>query len=193
MLGEYQALTDYRPFRRLYIREQLLKFLSYFPRNTVFFSLLEWSDSSLRVVDETRSLLYEKALVPPHDCVSNRLFAIEHEMNRGNPNSTKAAFEQALSSDVCKSSVQVWISYIRFCHGQKELRAKARDVFYRALRHCPWSKGVMMEAFGTLIRDMESDELKAVYNTMTSKGMRIHVDMEEYREKRRGEERKRQG
>jgi hypothetical protein len=44
-----------------------------------------------------------------------------------------------------------------------------------------------MEAFLTLIRDMESEELKAVYNTMTAKGMRIHVDMEEFLEKRRSE------
>ena len=171
------------------MREQLIKFIGVFPRNTVFLSLLEWADSSLRVIDETRTLLYDKVMVSPLDCVSSRIFAIEHELHRGNVNTTKAAFEHAVTSDVCKSSVQVWISYIRFCQTHTELRSKTKDVLYRALRHCPWSKDVMMEAFGTLIRDIGSDELRAVYNTMTSKGMRIHVDMEEFLEKQRNTER----
>lgn len=100
-------------------------------------------------------------------------------------NSTRAAFEHALSSEVCQSNVGLWLSYMRFCYqgNHKELRAKAKDVFYRALRQCPWSKGVMMEAFGTVIRDMKSDELRSVYETMASKGMRVHLDMEEYVER----------
>lgn len=167
--------------------EKLVKFIGYFPQNTILLSLLEWSDSSLRVVDETRALLYDKIIVPPNDCVSSRIFAIQHELNCGNTNTTKAAFEHAVTSDACKSSVQVWISYIRFCQSHKELRPKAKEIFYRALRHCPWSKDIMMEAFGTLIRDMESEELRSVYNTMTSKGIRIHVDMEEFMEKQRTE------
>jgi hypothetical protein len=174
----------FRPFRRKYMREQLVKYIGHFPRNTIFLSLLEWSDSSLRVVDETRTLLYDKAMVSPHDCVSSRIFAVEHELNRGNANTTRAAFEHAVASDASRSSVQVWISYIRFCHGQKELRPKAKDVFYRALRHCPWSKDVMMEAFGTLLEGMDDEALRSVYNTMTAKGMRLHVDMEEFLGKR---------
>jgi hypothetical protein len=168
------------PFRRAYMREQLIKFLDLCPRNTVLLSLLEWCDSSLRVIDETRTLLHDKILIPPHDCHSGRIFAIEHELNRGNVNTTRSAFEQALSSDAAKSSVQLWISYIRFCHSHTELRARAKDVFYRALRDCPWSKDVMMEAFGTLLRDMDSHELRSVYNTMMQKGLRVHVDLEEF-------------
>ena len=37
-----------------------------------------------------------------------------------------------------------------------------------------------MQAFTTLVRIMESDELRAVYDTMTSKGMRIHVEMDDF-------------
>ncbi|KAG9257256.1 NRDE-2, necessary for RNA interference-domain-containing protein [Emericellopsis atlantica] len=168
------------PFRRGFIREQLIKFLDICPRNTVLLSLLEWCDSSLRVIDDTRTLLHDKILIRPHDCHSSRVFAIEHELNRGNVNTTRSAFEQAVSSDAGKSSVQLWISYIRFCHSHKELRAKAKDTFYRALRDCPWSKDVMMEAFGTLVQDMDSHELRSVYNTMMEKGLRVHVDLEEF-------------
>lgn len=172
------------------MQEKLSRFIDAFPRNTIFLSLFEWSDSSLRVVDETRSLLFDKALSPSQDSVSSRVFAIRHELARGNTNSTKAAFEHALSSDACKASVLLWISYIRFSHSQKELRGKARDVFYRALRHCPWSKEVMMEAFVTLARDMGSEELRAVHETMASKGLRVHVDLEEFLERRKGTSRR---
>lgn len=158
----------------------------------MFLSLFEWADSSLRVVDELRSLLYEKVLIPSQDCVSSRLFAIQHEIRRGNINTAKAAFEHAVDSDECKFSVPLWIQYIRFCGRHRALRGKAKDVLLRALRHCPWSKDVMMEAFLTLSREMESAELRSVFHTMTSKGLRVHVDLDEFLEQRR-EERKKNG
>ncbi|CAJ0553474.1 Ff.00g119860.m01.CDS01 [Fusarium sp. VM40] len=175
------------PFRRAYLLEQLKQFLVYFPRNTVFLSLFEWADTSLRVIDETRTILYETVLTLAQDCLSSRMFAIHHEMERGNVNTTKAAFEHAVSSDACKFNTSLWINFIRFCSSQRELRPKAKDVLFRALRHCPWSKDVMMEAFVTVNRDMDSSELKGIFETMTSKGLRVHVDLEEFLDKRRNE------
>lgn len=162
------------------MRQQLMGYVSAFPQNTIFLSLLEWFDSGLRVVDETRQLLRDQCLTPSEDSLSGRVFAIRHEMERGNINSTKAAFEQAVNSDACRSSVLIWIWYIQFSYAHKSLRPKVKDLFYRALRNCPWSKEVMMQAFTTLVRIMESDELRAVYDTMTSKGMRIHVEMDDF-------------
>ena len=40
-----------------------------------------------------------------------------------------------------------------------------------------------MEAFVTLVRDMDSSELRSVYNTLCEKGLRVHVEMEEFVEK----------
>ncbi|KAK0389232.1 hypothetical protein NLU13_2807 [Sarocladium strictum] len=168
------------PFRRIFLREKLSAFVEAFPRNGIFLSLLEWSDSGLRVIDETRQLLHEKSLSQDQDCFSTRVFAIQHELERGNTNSARAAFEGAVTSDACKASPCIWTWYIEFSYSQRSLRTKAKEVFYRALRHCPWSKQVMMQAFTTLIRIMESTELKAVYETMTSKGIRIHVEMDDY-------------
>ncbi|RFN45390.1 hypothetical protein FIE12Z_10364 [Fusarium flagelliforme] len=175
------------PFRRAYLLEQLKHFLVYFPRNTMFLSLFEWADSGLRIIDETRTLLHETVLTLEQDCLSSRIFAIHHEMERGNVNTTKSAFEHAVSSDVCKFNTTLWIKFIQFCSSQRELRPKAKDILFRALRHCPWSKDVMMEAFLTLNRDMDSLELKGIFDTMTSKGLRVHVDLEEFLDKRRVE------
>ncbi|KAH6897221.1 NRDE-2, necessary for RNA interference-domain-containing protein, partial [Thelonectria olida] len=177
------------PYRRAYMLEQLRRFMLYFPRNTIFLALFEWADASLRVIDEVRTLLHESVLVAGQDGVSSRLFAIQHEMQRGNVNTAKAAFEDAVRSDTCKFSVPVWTLFIKFCGSHKEIRSKAKDVLFRAMRHCPWSKAVMMEAFLTVNRDLESTELRGVFDTMTSKGLRVHVDLDEFLEMRRRERR----
>jgi hypothetical protein len=173
------------PFRRVYMREQLSLFLDAFPSNVVFLRLYEWSDSSMRVVDETRAMLFDKVLTLANDNVASRIAAIQHELLRGNAHSAQAAFERAVSSSASKFNLWLWIAYMRFCQYHQPLRKKAKDVFYRALRHCPWSKEVMTEAFAALAGDLGSDELKSVYNTMVSKELRVHVDLEEYLEKQR--------
>lgn len=148
-------------------------------------ALLEWSDSRLRVIDEVRDIFYETCLGPSQDCVSSRVAAIQHEMDRGNVNSTRAAFENAVASSVCKASIPIWSWYIRFANGEKQFRSRAKDLFYRALRECPWSKDIMMLAFTTLVKLMESEELKSVFEMMTAKGLRVHVDMDEFMEEQR--------
>lgn len=132
-------------------------------------------------------MLHDRVLIKRHDCVSSRVFAIEHELTRGNVNTTQVAYERAVTSDAGKYNACLWIAYVRFCYAQRGMRARAKEVFYRALRHCPWSRGVMMEAFDSLIRVMESEELKSVFAMMTSKGLRVHVDLDEFLEARRAE------
>lgn len=136
-----------------------------------------------------RSLLQDHVLTRANESLSSHVFAISHELRTGNAHSTRAAFERALSSDVCAHHVGLWVAYVRFCHARKELRARfAKPVFYRAVQACPWSKDVFMEAFGTLVREMDSAELKSVYSTMCEKGLRVHVDMDEFIENWRKEQ-----
>lgn len=73
-----------------------------------------------------------------------------------------------------------------------------KDVFYRAVAACPWSKRLYMEAFkvseggGVLVKELSSGELRAVVGTMAAKGLRVHVDFEgferKWKEKREEEE-----
>jgi hypothetical protein len=168
------------------MREQLTLFLGEFPSNCIFLLLYEWSDSSIRVIDETRQMLAERVLGADHDNVTSRFLAIKHELGRGNMHSAKAAYERAVTSDACKFSPALWASYVRFCGSHAELRRGTKDVFFRALRHCPWSKEVMMEAFGrATVGLLGTEDLMSVYGTMTSKGLRVHEDMEEYLERKR--------
>ncbi|KAJ4402885.1 hypothetical protein N0V82_010730 [Gnomoniopsis sp. IMI 355080] len=170
------------PFRPTYLREQLYKFIVLFPTNTMFLALYTWADTSLLLKDPVRDLLRTHVLTKSNDCLTSRLFAIQHEMQSfGSAHSVRTAFERALDSDACKGNVGLWLSYVRFCARNKEvLRGKAKEVYYRALGACPRSKELAMEAFTTLLRDMESSELRDVWNAMTMKGLRMCVDLDEF-------------
>ncbi|KAI0165812.1 DUF1740-domain-containing protein [Xylariaceae sp. FL1272] len=161
-------------------REQITKYLNLFPSNSIFLALFAWSEERLSVNDRVRSLLHSHILSRPHETLSSHIFAINYEIQTGNMHSTRAAFERAVVSDACAHHPGLWVAYIRFCHDRKELRKKAKGVFARAIQACPWCKDVYMEAFGTLCRDMDSAELKGVYNTMYDKGLRIFVDLHEF-------------
>lgn len=175
-------------FRPGLLREQLTQYLSYFPSNTIFLSLYAWREERLSINDRVRSLLKDHVLTRANASLRSHVFAISYELHTGNAHSTRAAFERALSSDICAHHVGLWIAYVRFCHARKELRPKAKAVFYRAIQACPWAKDVYMEAFGALVREMDSAELKSVYSTMCEKGLRVHVDMDEFVENWRREQ-----
>lgn len=169
------------PFRPPFVRDQLYSFLKLFPSNTIFLNLLAWADTSLLLNDPVREALRALVLGEPHDRVGSRVFAILHELDAGTVHSARAAFEAALDSESCRGSVGLWRAYVRFCQQhRKELRGKAAEVFYRAVGACPWSKDVAMEAFSTLAREMDSGDLRGVYGAMVAKGLRIHVDLEDF-------------
>lgn len=178
------------PFRPTKIRDQLRTYIALFPANSIFLRLFAWADTMIIVNDPVRELLRAYVLTRAHDCLASRVFAIQHELRAGagsSAHAARAAFEQALDSDACRvgGAAGLWRSYVRFCKAHaKELRGSgsgAKDVFYRALGACPWSKELIMEAFSTLAGDMESAELSSLWNTMATKGLRIHVDSEEFR------------
>ncbi|KAL2256927.1 hypothetical protein VTK26DRAFT_916 [Humicola hyalothermophila] len=61
---------------------------------------------------------------------------------------------------------------------------RAKEVFYRAVAACPWAKELYMQAFGEGLREEFSEgELRGVFQTMITKGLRVHVDLEEFLER----------
>ncbi|KAL0931779.1 DUF1740 domain containing protein [Colletotrichum truncatum] len=168
------------PFRRAYLREQLAQCIKLFPHNTIFLTLFSWATTTFGIDDPVREILREVSLTSNNDSVSSRMFAIRYELRKGNVHSTHAAFERALDSPACKSNPELWRCYIKFSYARKQFRSKAKEVFFRGLRHCPWSKDLALEAYTTLVNIMDEFELKSVFNTMASKGLRIHVDLDEF-------------
>ncbi|CAK7266607.1 hypothetical protein SEPCBS119000_002116 [Sporothrix epigloea] len=68
-----------------------------------------------------------------------------------------------------------------------------KEVYYRAVRACPGSKDLLLECFGPSTGLMASSseaamspsDLRAVYQTITSKGLRVHMDLGEMQERAR--------
>jgi len=170
-----------RPYRPVYLRTHLLQFIALFPHNTLFLSLFAWAEPSIRIDDPVRAALQRAVHTASEDRLSTRRFAIAHEARTGTAHSTRTALESALDTEACRGNVDLWLCYIHLCCARKELRGIAKGVFYRALAACPLSKAVYMEAFsGILVKEFSSAELRAVFETMITKGLRIHIDMEEW-------------
>ncbi|EPE06233.1 hypothetical protein F503_03062 [Ophiostoma piceae UAMH 11346] len=84
----------------------------------------------------------------------------------------------------------------------KRMAAVAKDVFYRAVRACPASKEVLLEVFGRgstgttpatnaekepvsapEAAGMSPSDLRAVFQTLVGKGLRVHIDLGEVLER----------
>lgn len=134
------------------------------------------SSTSLDLPDSKKDPTPTTQQVP----ITTHLFSIFIELTRpeyagSTAHSIRAAFEKAIgqqnphakststttataTSDVspnatAHSNLSLWKLYILFEIDQRDL-VRARDVFYRALRACPWSKELVMLAFSHLRGDV---------------------------------------
>ena len=118
-------------------------------------------------------------------------------MSIGSVYTAAAAFERALESEAGRSP-WLWRCYVRFCRARegrddwrrkgkrKEGEGMGKKAYYGGLAKCPWAKGLAMEAFTTLVRAMGSAELKGGIGSMEGQGLRVHVDIGAFAERRRG-------
>ncbi|KAL1837480.1 hypothetical protein VTJ49DRAFT_3741 [Mycothermus thermophilus] len=157
------------------------------------------------------------------DRFATRVLAILHELHAGTAHSVRTAFEAALRShddndedgmsSAAAASPELWASYLRFmCRQQQQKphnRPRAaeattatkqlRDLFYRAVGACPWSKEVHMLALAepALRAVLSETELRAVGESIVARGLRVHVEVGEFVERwereKEEEERKRKG
>nr|KMM71468.1 hypothetical protein CPAG_07775 [Coccidioides posadasii RMSCC 3488] len=179
------------------VREELSNSLSLFPNNSIFLSIFAYNESRFRIDDRVRLILRQhissssrRSLdgnmgTPGHSPLTPHFFSIYSELHRGvsagsTAHSVRAAFETAVSSPPGQYSAAIWKLYILFelGWGRKE---RARDVFYRSIRSCPWVKELVLLAFTEpgLKEMMGADELRKIWNVPVEKGLRIHVDLED--------------
>ncbi|KIN06132.1 hypothetical protein OIDMADRAFT_154960 [Oidiodendron maius Zn] len=167
------------PFRPAFVREQLTKFLSIFPQNPIFLSLYAANESRLRIENRVRTMLSSRILTPKNDNLISRLFAIRYEVNHGSIYSVRSAFENALASSSSKGCAGLWKLYILYCLKTPQLRSGAKQIWFRALRTCPWAKELYVLGFEELLGLVDSVEYKEVWKIMGEKELRVHVDLEE--------------
>jgi hypothetical protein len=207
----YYHTTNSRAYRPSQIRELLTESISLFPHNTIFLSLFAWNESRFRIDGRVRDVLRDlitkgKSTDRDHDQsvpITTQLFALFTELHRpvisgSTLHSVRAAFERAIgdnptatSKDRSRFSLSLWKLYVLFELSRNNVQ-QAKEVFYRGIRACPWSKELVMLAFSHLRADMvqrqpqtqgstvgmEFGELQHVYRVLVDKELRIHVDIE---------------
>lgn len=146
-----------------------------------------------------RQILDAVVLTPPHDCPSSRAFAVRHARTSGSAHAALAVLERALTTHAdtaLRRSAAAWQAYVhgtaaaamqaRRSRGRldRQMVARAKEVYYQAVQACPGSKAVLLEAFGpdtALVAGPEAamtpTELRAVFQTLLAKGLRVHVDL----------------
>lgn len=167
------------PFRPALLREHLTNFLTLFPQNTIFLSLYAFNESRLRIDNRVRAILHSTILIPKNDTLASRLFAIHFEIVHGTIHSVRSAFENALSSPATKSSAALWRFYIIYCLRTPQFCGQIKDIWYRALRACPWAKELYVLGFETLEGLVDFGDLKGTWRVMGEKELRVHIDLED--------------
>lgn len=144
------------PFRPALLREQLAIFITLFPQNTIFLSLYAWNESRLRIDNRVRNILLSTVLTPENDTLTSRLFGINYEINQGTKHSVRSAFEHAVNSPASSSSAGLWKFYILYA--LQQFRPQAKDVWYRALRACPWVRKYSSPKVSTMLKHYYTSE-----------------------------------
>jgi hypothetical protein len=202
----YHHATSTRMYKPSLLRTELTDSISLFPQNTIFLTLFAWNESRFRIEDRVRSLLHQHTARTTRSVdttAANRfgksstliphIFSIYTELHRGvsagsTAHSARAAFETALASHSGQSSAGLWKLYILFelALGQA---TRAREVFHRGIRACPWVKELVLLAFREpgLRQMMDMQEMRKVWNVLAEKELRIHLDLEEWFEVHSGE------
>jgi hypothetical protein len=201
----YYHSRSSRLYKPSLIRAELIDSIRRFPHNTIFLAVFAWNESRFRIEDRVRSVLRQYTLSTTNqesleDTLGSSnvipyLFSIWSELHRGvsegsTVHSARATFEMTVTSDAAQSSIAAWKLYI-FFELTLGVKKRAKDVFYRALRACPWAKELVLLAFTEKdLRDsMGRDELRKVWNVLVEKELRIHVDLEERFEDNEDQER----
>ncbi|OJZ88703.1 hypothetical protein ASPFODRAFT_185342 [Aspergillus luchuensis CBS 106.47] len=200
-------------YKPSHIRSLLSESISVSRHNTMFLSLFAWNESRFRIEERVRDTIRDITSINTNtdNCtaapvpITTHLFSIYTEVNRptyagSTMHSVRAAFEKAIGDAIHQgsntstghSSITIWKLYIFFELSRNDIQ-RAKTVFYRGMRACPWSKELIMLAFTHLRADvireqypresrkgdgMGFDELRHVYNVLVEKGLRIHLDIE---------------
>ncbi|KAI9721289.1 MAG: hypothetical protein M1812_002451 [Candelaria pacifica] len=179
--------THVRNYRPALLREKLSESIALFPNNTIFLSLYAANESHSRLDDRVRGIMNSVVLKSDQETsITAWFFLIQTELRRGvglgsTTHSVRATFERAVASETGRCSASLWKLYLLFYLKREDDKGKrAKEVFYRGMRNVPWAKRFIMLAFETELRDfMGFEELRAIWNVLGEKGLRVFVDLEE--------------
>ncbi|CAG8441268.1 17395_t:CDS:10 [Dentiscutata heterogama] len=177
----FVSVSDNEPGKLL--QEVLSRALRIFPNNTIFLSLYFHEEVRGRIPHGLNSILNEALQKKPSYILWTTAIYMElHHQQPCDINRVRTTFDKALMCSTTRSSIALWILYINFEIKNGEM-SKAKTIYYRAIRECPWSKDLYMVAFKKLHAQFSSDELEELMNVFFEKEIRIRVPIEHFADK----------
>ncbi|KAG0637046.1 NRDE-2, necessary for RNA interference-domain-containing protein [Tuber brumale] len=196
----YHSSTS-RLFKIKTMRDFLNNSLQMFPNNSVFLELFVWNEAKTKIENRARMLTRGVVLKEGTETILGYGFAIWTEMRmigaggRYNPHAVRALFEQAVETDRTKYNFSLWMIYVEFEIQERELK-RAKEVLFRGIRNCPWSKDLVLLAFQRLRTVLTYEEMRKLLSIVSSeKELRVHdtTELEDYIDELTDEQRSKLG
>ncbi|KAJ1340290.1 hypothetical protein BSLG_005063 [Batrachochytrium salamandrivorans] len=165
-----------KAFKPVLLRDMLEEALEIYSTNTLLLVVYGWNEACTGIENRVRrflSQLYSRS--PSHVILLFSAWSEMHQRGVVNSHVVRSLFEKAIEAKESVHSVSIWYMAIEF-EARQETQNKldrAKALFYRGIRECPWAKELYMLAFTTLAPAFTQQELAQVYNLMEEKEIRI--------------------
>ncbi|KAI9342758.1 NRDE-2, necessary for RNA interference-domain-containing protein [Zopfochytrium polystomum] len=159
------------------LREALEKALEESPHHSGFLELFARAEARTRIENRFRRVM-EAALArnPSHILWTFFIWAEIRQRKNFNVNAVRALFERAVECPSSRHSVSLWYLFVVFEMMCKEGK-RAKTLFYRAVRECPWAKALYMLPFRVLRSEFDDAELVDIYSLMEEKELRLRIPL----------------
>ncbi|KAI8647113.1 NRDE-2, necessary for RNA interference-domain-containing protein [Parasitella parasitica] len=178
----YRHATTNTSYKPGLLRQAMEHALALFPNNTIFLAFYIWNESKTKIYNRVQHLLNDAVKNICRDSnVILWLSAIYSELHKYTPyhvNSVRDYLERSTQDSRTKASILLWKCYIQFELLQNNTQ-RARSLFYRSIRECPWSKELYMlgiKSFGTNMDEKEANEL---IRLLMEKEIRLRTPIDE--------------
>ncbi|KAI9489261.1 NRDE-2, necessary for RNA interference-domain-containing protein [Zychaea mexicana] len=162
-----------------HLRHLLNRALILFPNNTVFIGLYVWNEAKTKLYNRVRSMFAKSLESDPN--VILWLSSIRTELHYHEPydvNQVRSLFESSIEKTNTRSSILLWKLYIEHEIQCGEL-VRAKSLFYRAIRACPWSKEICLLGIRLLSRQLSEKELHEIVSLMMEKEIRLRQPIDD--------------
>ncbi|KAF1799857.1 NRDE-2, necessary for RNA interference-domain-containing protein [Mucor lusitanicus] len=175
----YRHATTSSSYKPGLLRHAMEQALALFPNNTIFLGFYMWNESKTKIFNRVQHLLNDA--VKKDSNVILWLSAIYSELHKYTPyhvNSVRDYFERSTQDTRTRPSILLWKCYIQFELMQDNTQ-KARSLFYRSIRECPWSKELYMLGIKSFGADMEEKEANELISLMMEKEIRLRIPIDD--------------
>ncbi|ORY43444.1 DUF1740-domain-containing protein [Rhizoclosmatium globosum] len=161
------------------LREALEAAVAEFPHNTVFLSRFAENEAKTKIENRVRRVLDSELKKNPSPTLW--IFAIFSELHHHtghtyNQNSVRSLFSRAHECPSARHCPSIWYLSIIFEILTGNLM-KAKQLLFRAIRECPWSKKIYMLVMGELRGVFDAEEVSEMVGVMEEKEIRIRISV----------------